>query len=128
MDKPLYIIGIEGGGTKTTAVLCALDGIILSEAQGGPSNFHIIGIDMEYRGLDCFCNIGTIHARPSIEIICSKTDLVVDHQMDSSPGLKGIETASGKDIADIIIQFIEKRFESMDMSKDVSHTRTRGKG
>lgn len=45
MNKPLYIIGIEGGGTKTTAVLCALDGIILSEAQGGPSNFHIIGID-----------------------------------------------------------------------------------
>jgi N-acetylglucosamine kinase-like BadF-type ATPase len=45
MDKPLYIIGIEGGGTKTTAVLCALDGVILSEAQGGPSNFHIIGIE-----------------------------------------------------------------------------------
>ena len=45
MDQPLYIIGIEGGGTKTTAVLCALDGIILSEAQGGPSNFHIIGIE-----------------------------------------------------------------------------------
>jgi glucosamine kinase len=45
MDKPLYVIGIDGGGTKTTAVLCALDGIILSEAQGGPSNFHIIGIE-----------------------------------------------------------------------------------
>ncbi|MGD0038039.1 MAG: BadF/BadG/BcrA/BcrD ATPase family protein [Bacteroidota bacterium] len=45
MDKPLYVIGIEGGGTKTTAVLCALDGIILSEAQGGPSNFHIVGIE-----------------------------------------------------------------------------------
>jgi len=45
MNKPLYTIGIEGGGTKTTAVLCALDGVILSEAQGGPSNFHIIGIE-----------------------------------------------------------------------------------
>jgi N-acetylglucosamine kinase-like BadF-type ATPase len=45
MNKPLYVIGIEGGGTKTTAVLCALDGIILSEAQGGPSNFHIVGIE-----------------------------------------------------------------------------------
>jgi N-acetylglucosamine kinase-like BadF-type ATPase len=30
---------------KTTAVLCAMDGIILAEAQGGPSNFHIVGID-----------------------------------------------------------------------------------
>ncbi|MGD1046355.1 MAG: BadF/BadG/BcrA/BcrD ATPase family protein [Bacteroidota bacterium] len=45
MNKPLYVIGIEGGGTKTTAVLCALDSIILSEAQGGPSNFHIVGIE-----------------------------------------------------------------------------------
>ena len=45
MNKPLYVIGIEGGGTKTTAVLCALDGIILSEAQGGPSNFHIVGLE-----------------------------------------------------------------------------------
>jgi N-acetylglucosamine kinase-like BadF-type ATPase len=45
MNKPLYIIGIEGGATKTIAVLCALDGIILSEAQGGPSNFHNIGIE-----------------------------------------------------------------------------------
>jgi N-acetylglucosamine kinase-like BadF-type ATPase len=45
MNKPLYIIGIEGGGTKTTAVLCAMDGVILSEAQSGPSNFHIIGVE-----------------------------------------------------------------------------------
>jgi N-acetylglucosamine kinase-like BadF-type ATPase len=45
MDKPCYIIGIDGGGTKTTAVLCAPDGAILAEAQGAPSNFQIIGID-----------------------------------------------------------------------------------
>jgi len=45
MNKPLYIIGIDGGGTKTTAVLCALDGAILTEAQGGPSNFHIVGVE-----------------------------------------------------------------------------------
>jgi N-acetylglucosamine kinase-like BadF-type ATPase len=49
MDKALYIIGIEGGGTKTTAVLCALDGIILSEAQGGPSNFQIVGVEQSAR-------------------------------------------------------------------------------
>jgi len=45
MDKPLYIIGIDGGGTKTTSVLCALDGAILAEAQGAPTNFQIIGIE-----------------------------------------------------------------------------------
>jgi N-acetylglucosamine kinase-like BadF-type ATPase len=45
MDKPFYIIGIDGGGTKTIAILCAPDGAILAEAQGAPSNFQIIGIE-----------------------------------------------------------------------------------
>ncbi len=45
MNKHLYVIGIDGGGTKTNAVLCSLDGKILSETQGGPSNFQIIGLE-----------------------------------------------------------------------------------
>ena len=49
-------------------------------------------------------------------------------EVNSSPGLKGIEAASGKDIADLIIQFVEKRFESIEITKEKSHTRTRGKG
>ena len=49
-------------------------------------------------------------------------------EVNSSPGLKGIEAASGKDIADLIIQFIEKRFEVIETTKEKSHTRTRGKG
>jgi len=49
-------------------------------------------------------------------------------EVNSSPGLKGIEEASGKDIATQLIQFIEKRFESMEHAKDKTHTRTRGKG
>ncbi len=49
-------------------------------------------------------------------------------EVNSSPGLKGIETASGKDIADLIVQFIEKRFEAIETAKDKSPTRTRGKG
>jgi ribosomal protein S6--L-glutamate ligase len=49
-------------------------------------------------------------------------------EVNSSPGLKGIEAASEKDIADLIIQFIEKRFELLENSKDKSLTRTRGKG
>ncbi|MGR9015069.1 MAG: 30S ribosomal protein S6--L-glutamate ligase, partial [Gammaproteobacteria bacterium] len=55
-------------------------------------------------------------------------------EVNSSPGLQGIENASGKDIADLIIKFIEKRFATMEISKDKSpnnldiRTRTRGKG
>jgi len=42
-------------------------------------------------------------------------------EVNSSPGLKGIETASGKDIADRIIQFTEKNARA-------GRTKTRGKG
>ncbi|MGZ8903863.1 MAG: 30S ribosomal protein S6--L-glutamate ligase, partial [Methylobacter sp.] len=49
-------------------------------------------------------------------------------EVNSSPGLKGIEAASQKDIADLIIQFLEKRFETLETAKDKSLTRTRGKG
>jgi ribosomal protein S6--L-glutamate ligase len=50
-------------------------------------------------------------------------------EVNSSPGLKGIEETSGKDIADLMIQFIEKRFEAVETKdKQPTRTRTRGKG
>ncbi len=48
-------------------------------------------------------------------------------EVNSSPGLKGIEEASGKDIADLIVKFIEKKV-SAQTDKFSSRTRTRGKG
>mgnify|MGYP001814571865 FL=1 len=42
-------------------------------------------------------------------------------EVNSSPGLEGIETASGQDIAGMIIEFIERNARP-------HHTRTRGKG
>ena len=42
-------------------------------------------------------------------------------EVNSSPGLEGIENATGKDVAGQIIQFIEKRAAG-------GHTRTKGKG
>jgi ribosomal protein S6--L-glutamate ligase len=50
-------------------------------------------------------------------------------EVNSSPGLQGIEKTSNKDIAGLIIEFIEKRFEMLKTSDDkASSTRTRGKG
>jgi ribosomal protein S6--L-glutamate ligase len=42
-------------------------------------------------------------------------------EVNSSPGLEGIETATGKDVASLIIEFIEKNAKQ-------GKTRTRGKG
>ncbi|MFP6897521.1 MAG: hypothetical protein VCA38_13035 [Roseibacillus sp.] len=41
--------------------------------------------------------------------------------VNSSPGLEGIESTTGKDVAGTIVQFIEKHAKS-------GKTRTRGKG
>ncbi len=50
-------------------------------------------------------------------------------EVNSSPGLEGIEVASGKDIAGLIIGFIEKKITAQASKADVtSRTRTRGKG
>lgn len=40
-----YIIGIDGGGTKTHCLLTKLDGSIIHECFGGPSNFLVQGVE-----------------------------------------------------------------------------------
>ncbi|NPE29738.1 30S ribosomal protein S6--L-glutamate ligase, partial [Methanococcoides sp. SA1] len=42
-------------------------------------------------------------------------------EVNSSPGLRGIETATGKDVAGMIIEYIEK-------TSKAGKTKTRGKG
>lgn len=55
-----------------------------------------------------------------VDILRSKHGPLV-LEVNSSPGLKGIEAATGKDIASQIIEFIEKNAE-------IGKTKTRGKG
>ena len=47
-------------------------------------------------------------------------------EVNSSPGLEGIEDASGKDVGGIIIQYIEKRLTELEHR--ANRSRTRGKG
>lgn len=47
-------------------------------------------------------------------------------EVNSSPGLEGIEAASGKDVAGMIIQHIEKRVG--ELTNSASRSRTRGSG
>jgi ribosomal protein S6--L-glutamate ligase len=55
-----------------------------------------------------------------VDILRSNNGPVV-MEVNSSPGLEGIENATGKDVAGLIIEFIEK-------SAKPNNTRTRGKG
>ena len=39
----MYIIGIDGGGTKTTGILATATGQHLAQVQSGPANYHVVG-------------------------------------------------------------------------------------
>lgn len=45
MNNAALVIGMDGGGTKTSAVLADSSGVILAEESGGPSNFQIMGTE-----------------------------------------------------------------------------------
>ena len=40
-----YLIGIDGGGTKTHCIITNLEGNILYQCYGSPSNFLILGVE-----------------------------------------------------------------------------------
>ncbi len=39
----MYIIGIDGGGTKTVGILTTETGQHLAQVQSGPTNYHVVG-------------------------------------------------------------------------------------
>lgn len=45
MAKKEFVIGIDGGGTKTAAMLADMQGNVIAEETAGASNFQIIGTD-----------------------------------------------------------------------------------
>ena len=39
----MYIVGIDGGGTRTVGILTTKTGQCLARVQSGPSNYHVVG-------------------------------------------------------------------------------------
>ncbi len=68
-----YVIGIDGGATKTTAVLSDLNGKILAQKSSGPANFLIIGCDKVAKTISDLildlCNEAEVNAQ-NIEAVC----------------------------------------------------------
>lgn len=46
-----YLLGIDGGGTQTRAVLVDEAGCLLGQSVGGPSNFHSVGLGMAVQNI-----------------------------------------------------------------------------
>jgi N-acetylglucosamine kinase len=63
MKLSQFVIGIDGGGTKTVAIIADLKGNILAQHNAGPSNFQIMGIEKAARVVfsliqDCCDSVG----------------------------------------------------------------------
>lgn len=46
-----YALGIDGGATKTEAILISSDGRVIGVGRGGPSNYHAAGIEATRQGI-----------------------------------------------------------------------------
>jgi N-acetylglucosamine kinase-like BadF-type ATPase len=80
-----YLIGIDGGGTKTKCTATDLNNKVLYESEGGPSNFLVFGLDKVSE------NIFNLLEETKKNLNCSFEDFVV---------LLGTAGAGRKDDAD----------------------------
>lgn len=46
-----YLIGIDGGGTKTVGLLTTIDGEKIANIMDGPSNYHVVGVEITHQVL-----------------------------------------------------------------------------
>lgn len=46
------VLGIDGGGSKTTALLANRQGQVLGRGTSGPSNYQVVGSDAAWQALD----------------------------------------------------------------------------
>jgi N-acetylglucosamine kinase-like BadF-type ATPase len=102
MATTKFVIGIDGGGTKTAASLADLQGNVLAEEVGGPSNFLLIGVEQAAETLfsvadDC----------------CQKAGLSIGQVSTLVAGLTGAGRASEQ-------KRMQEAFEKFSQSKGVS--------
>jgi len=120
----------EAGGTDIRALVVGGKVVAAMKRTGAPgdfrSNLHrggsaeVVRLTPEERAT-------AVRAAKSMGLnVCGVDMLRANHgavvmEVNSSPGLEGVENATGKDIAGAIIQFLEKNAKA-------GKTRTRGKG
>ncbi|MBN1921232.1 MAG: hypothetical protein JW892_08315 [Anaerolineae bacterium] len=52
LPGPLPLIGVDGGGSKTLALVATLEGQIIGRALAGPSNYHAVGLEAATTALE----------------------------------------------------------------------------
>lgn len=109
MKSTRFVIGMDGGGTKTAAIIAAPDGSIIAEHVAGPSNFQIIGVDAAAQTIfsligDC-CRSASCTVR---DIACVTLGLTgagrVGDQKRMADGLKAYAKSQGVRLKKVIVE------------------------
>ena len=94
VTKMDYIIGIDGGGTKTVGMLTTDKGEEVAKTQTGPSNYHVVGIEQTKSVL--------------VEIIRKLTENVDKTELDSIRFCLGMAGLGREDDRKIIGQLCDE--------------------
>lgn len=65
-----YVLGVDGGGTKTVALLGDSKGNILARGSSGPSNYHAVGFDAACSALENAIQKARVEHPGEISAIC----------------------------------------------------------
>jgi N-acetylglucosamine kinase-like BadF-type ATPase len=65
-----YILGVDGGGTKTVALLGDRDGNVLARGMSGPSNTNAVGFEAACSALESAINMARADHRGEIAALC----------------------------------------------------------
>src|SRR5579859_3857817 len=66
----MILLGIDGGGTKTHALVVDEHGTVLSSAVGGPSGYHTIGLNRALNELRAVTQQALNSSRPDVAVFC----------------------------------------------------------
>jgi N-acetylglucosamine kinase-like BadF-type ATPase len=78
MAKKQLVIGMDGGATKTAALLSDLDGVVIAEETGGASNPQVVGPE---KSADVIVNL--------VEKLCGKANCSTNQVLAVVAGLAG---------------------------------------
>ncbi|MCK9408724.1 MAG: hypothetical protein M0R68_06275 [Bacteroidetes bacterium] len=109
MKHRQYIIGMDGGGTKTHAVITDQQGAFLAEHFAGPSNFQIIGIEKAaetiFTLVELCCETVDCRTQDVAAIVCGLTGAGrAGDQKQMLDGLKKFARAKKHPLKKVIVE------------------------